>query len=242
MTWIQRALRPTARASRALDVRSPEEAVSAEVELPDPKLDGEISLERALATRRSVRHYAPGPLSAAEAGQLLWAAQGITDPDGARTAPSAGGLHPLRAYLVAERVAALEPGIYAYLPARHRLRARGQGCRMASLAAATYGQDWIARAAAVLALTADDARTTARYGERGRRYVEIEAGNAVENAHLQATALGLGAVVVGAFDDAAIARVLGCDRRERPLCMLAVGRREAPSGPDAWSRAGTRIA
>jgi SagB-type dehydrogenase family enzyme len=197
---------------------------SGTITLSSPSLDGAVSLERALAMRRSARRYARQPLSLAQAGQLLWAAQGVTHPDGRRTAPSAGGLHPLKAYLVAERVADLAPGAYAYLPGEQRLRQVVRGGVLSQLAAAAWGQDWIADAAAALLLAALVARTTGHYGERGRRYVHVEVGHAAQNAHLQATALGLCSVVVGAFDDEAAARLLDLDPSESPLCLLPVGR------------------
>jgi len=192
--------------------------------LPEPSLDGRLSLERALVRRRSVRRYGPDALALAEAGQLLWAAQGITHGDGKRTSPSAGALYPLDTYLVAERVTDLEPGVYGYQALGHGLSQISHGRVLSGLAAAARGQDWIAGAAAAIALSAVTARTSERYGERGRRYVHMEAGHAAQNVLLQAAALGLAAVVVGAFDDVEIARLLGCDVAEHPLCLLAIGR------------------
>jgi len=194
------------------------------IDLPGPVLDGAVSLEHALATRRSVRRYARDPLTLAEVGQLLWASQGITHCEDRRSAPSAGGLHPLNAYLVAERVAGLAPGVHAYLPDGHRLRPVVYRSLLPQLAAAAWSQEWIGGAAAALVLSAVYVRTTDRYGERGRRYVHMEAGHAAQNALLQATALGLRSVVVGAFDDAAAARLLDLDRSESLLCLLPVGR------------------
>ena len=193
------------------------------IELPDPKLDSSFSLEKALARRRSTRAYAGEGVSAAQIGQVLWAAQGITETDGSRTAPSAGDVHPLGLHLIAERVETLEPGLYDYDPSGHRLRAVEQECSMQDIVTATWEQEWIAGAAAAIAFTGDDARMAERYGARAERYVDLEAGHAIENAHLQATALGLGSVIVGAFDDAELARRLGCDRSERPLCLLVIG-------------------
>jgi len=205
-------------------VPRPATSDAARIDLPGPVLDGAVSLEHVLATRRSVRSYARDPLTLAEVGQLLWASQGITHREGRRSAPSAGGLHPLNAYLVAERVAGLAPGVHAYLARGHGLRAVVYGSLLPRLAAAAWSQEWIGGAAAALVLSAVYGRTTARYGERGRRYVHMEAGHAAENALLQATALGLRSVVVGAFDDAAAARLLDLDGSESLLCLLPVGR------------------
>jgi SagB-type dehydrogenase family enzyme len=193
--------------------------------LPDPSLDGQVSLEQALARRRSLRSFAHDPLSLNEVGQLLWAAQGVTHREGRRTAPSAGGLHPLEAYLVAERVANLEPGVYGYEPLGHRLAEVSRGRVLPALAAASWGQDWIAGAAAAIALAAVYARSSVRYRERAERYVKLEAGHAAQNVLLEATALGLAAVVVGAFEDEEVARLLRCAPDAAPLCLLPIGRR-----------------
>jgi SagB-type dehydrogenase family enzyme len=193
--------------------------------LPEPALDGRVSLERTLVRRRSVRRYGPDALALAEAGQLLWAAQGITHGDGKRTSPSAGALYPLETYLMADRVTDLEPGVYRYQPLGHGLSRISTGRVLPELVAAARGQDWIAGAAGAIALSAVYARTSEHYGERGQRYVHMEAGHAAQNVLLQAAALGLAAVVVGAFDDVEIARLLDCDPAERPLCLLAIGRR-----------------
>jgi SagB-type dehydrogenase family enzyme len=192
--------------------------------LPSPTLDGRHTLEQVLAARRSVREYGPGMLTYAELGQLLWAAQGITGPAGLRAAPSAGALYPLELFVVAGEVSDLEPGVYRYQPAPHALAVGAARDRRAPLAAAALGQEWVARAAAVIVVAATYARTNGKYGERGRRYVHMEVGQASQNICLQARALGLGAVVVGAFDDRDVARVVGLPARTEPLALLPVGR------------------
>ena len=199
--------------------------VADSVQLPAPRLDGPVSLERALGMRRSVRDYSDGALTLAEAGQLLWAAQGITDPaTGYRTAPSAGAFHPLEIRLAARRVEGLAPGLYRYQPSGHRLQLVRAGDAIPALGAAAHGQPPFARAAAVLVISGDPARTTAKYGSRTERYLQLEAGHAAQNAALQAAALGLGLVTVGAFDDDALARAAGLPAGHRPLYLLPVGR------------------
>jgi hypothetical protein len=91
------------------------------IDLPAPRTEGGPSLEQAIATRRSIRDYPPGPLRLEEVGQLLWAAQGITSPQGLRAAPSAGALYPLEVLVAAGQVQGLEPGVYLYRPHEHRL-------------------------------------------------------------------------------------------------------------------------
>ncbi|HLB80873.1 MAG TPA: SagB/ThcOx family dehydrogenase [Dongiaceae bacterium] len=199
--------------------------------LPEAVEDGRLSVEGALSRRRSVRDFAGGAVTLGEVGQLLWAAQGVTDSAGLRAAPSAGALYPLELRLVAGEVTGLSSGIYRYDAAAHALRQAAVGDRRTELAAAALGQRWIAEAAAVLVIAAVHARTTGKYGERGRRYVQIEVGHAAQNVCLQAVALGLGATVVGAFDDAEVMRVVGLDGAEEPLALLPIGRAPGSAAP-----------
>ncbi len=194
------------------------------VALPAARLDGTVSLEEALSGRRSERDFAPAGISLAKIAQLLWAAQGITASEGRRTAPSAGALYPLQVYVVASRVETLPPGTYRYDALSHRLIRLSAGHKTAMLARAALNQDWIAQAAAILVVAAIEQRTTRKYGDRGVRYVFMEAGHAAQNILLQSVALGLGATVVGAFDDEGVRSVLGLARSERPLCLVPVGR------------------
>jgi len=200
-------------------------AAAETVDLPRPRLDGGLSVERAIAQRRTVREFAPAPLSLAQVGQLLWAAQGITRDDGRRTAPSAGARYPLQVYLVAGSVTGLTPGVYRYEPATQRLHPVAAGDRRADLASAAVGQSWIARAPAILVFGAIESRTTRKYGARGVRYVHMEAGHAAQNVLLQAESLGLAAAPVGAFRDERVAALVGLGRDERPLYLLPVGGR-----------------
>ncbi len=192
--------------------------------LPAPDLAGRKTLEQAIARRRSIRDFAPGALNPAELGQLLWAAQGLSDPAGLRTAPSAGALYPLELYAIVGASPDLPAGLYHYLPRRHRIELVAPGDFRGGFAAAALGQDWTAAAGLVLIVAAAFARTTAKYGERGRRYVAIEAGHVAQNVYLQAVALGLGATEVGAFGDDAVARLVGLPDDQQPVTSVVVGR------------------
>jgi SagB-type dehydrogenase family enzyme len=194
------------------------------VALPEPSLDSEVSVERALALRRSVREFAPEPLSLSAVSQLLWSAQGITDPAGLRTAPSAGALYPLDVYLVAGAVPGVPPGVYRYEPRLHRLVLGSPGDASAAVAEAALGQDWVAEAPAIVVLAAVYQRTARKYGERAARYVHMEVGHAAQNVYLQAAALGLGTTMVGAFRDEELARVLGLPGQAKPLGILPIGK------------------
>jgi len=194
------------------------------ISLPAPLRNSNFSIERALRERRSVREFGKTALTQEEVSQLLWSAQGITDRDGLRTAPSAGALYPLALYLVAGNVERLAAGVYKYASDGHRLDPVVLGDRRGELAAAALDQECVAHSAAVLAITAVERRTMRKYGARGVRYVHIETGHAGQNICLQATALGLGAVTVGAFDDEAVKRVLHLPGEETALYLIPIGR------------------
>ena len=180
-----------------------------------------MSLEESLARRRSVREYGSGPLSLEAISQLMWAGQGVTSEAGARTAPSAGGLYPLELYVLTQE------GVYQYLPEGHRLeRIAGDDVRE-PVAVAALGQSALLEAPAVFVITAVFERTAGKYGERAERYVLLEAGHCAQNILLQAVALGLGAVPIGAFHDAEVASTLGLRTDHEPLYLIPVGLSDA---------------
>jgi SagB-type dehydrogenase family enzyme len=197
---------------------SPPTAGEVTTPLPPPILEGETSLEEALARRRSVRDFDDTPLTAAELGQLLWAAQGLTHERGFRTAPSAGALYPLELYLVTAE------GVFHYQPRGHQLSAvRGDDLRVA-LYEAALRQEAVLQAPAVFVVTAVYARTEQKYGAvRSPRYVHLEAGHAAQNLLLEAVALGLGAVPIGAFYDEQVQQVLGLPADHEPLYLIPAG-------------------
>lgn len=201
------------------------EKLSGVVPLPKPGTAGNVSVEQALCARRSLRSYSRAALSLKEAAQLLWAAQGVTSRSGYRTAPSAGALYPLETFLCAGRVDGLRAGVYRYRPERHELIVLWEGDRRSELAAAALGQGWVREAPLIIVVAAVYGRVTGRYLQRGIRYAWLEAGHAAQNVLLQAAALGLGGVPVGAFDDRAVARTLRMAPEEEPLYLIPVGRR-----------------
>jgi SagB-type dehydrogenase family enzyme len=194
------------------------------IELPAVLQDDPGSLGDALHRRRSVRTYASASLTLEQVSQLLWAGQGITHAEGLRTAPSAGALYPLEMYLVVGAVDGLSPGVYHYRPEPHDLVLwQPEDCRTA-LARAAVRQVWMADAPAVVVIAAEYERTTGKYQQRGIRYVHMEVGHSAQNIYLQAAALGLGTVFVGAFDDDHVHAVLKLPTEQRPLGLMPVGR------------------
>ena len=194
------------------------------IKLPEPRQDSGISFESALRRRRSVREFRKESLTLAEVSQLLWSAQGITDPEGKRTAPSAGALYPLEVFLAAGGQDELPAGVYRYRSPGHDLIPVVQGDRRAKLAAAVLEQDWLNDAPVTIVIAAVYERTLRKYKQRAERYVHMEVGHAAQNVHLQAVALDLGTVVVGAFDDAGVKGVLTLAVNEQPLCLMPVGK------------------
>lgn len=196
------------------------------VRLPQPRTNGTLSVERALELRRSIRNFSTADITLGEIAQLLWSAQGITHAEGMRTAPSAGALYPLELILVAGNVTGLEPGVYRYVPSSHALMGITAGDRRASLARAALDQQWMQKAPAVIVFCAVEKRTTRKYGNRGVSFIYIEVGHAAQNIFLQAQALGLGAAVVGAFDEAQVALLLQLPSEQKPLYLMPIGKAE----------------
>lgn len=189
------------------------------VKLPLPKLDGPVSVEKALSQRRSIRTYKDEPLSLAQASQILWAAQGITDPEsGKRTAPSAMASYFLELYLISGNVTDLSPGLYRYRPKGHELEVMAKGDIKAKLME-TAGQAPIRKAPAVLVIAGDSERS------KKPEWMYLEAGHAAQNIYLQAVPLNLGTVVMAGFKPEELKKVLNIPKGEEPLYIMPLGRK-----------------
>jgi SagB-type dehydrogenase family enzyme len=188
------------------------------IDLPEiHNMLSDIILEKAIISRRSVRSFAEQELSLDQIGKLLWAAQGITDPKGYRTTPSPGALYPLELYVVAEK------GFYKYIPQGHKLKLiDGQDYR-SGLSKAAFSQPYVAGAAIDIVICSVYDRVTKSYGDRGIRFAHIEAGHVGQNIHLQAVALGLGSISVGAFVDQDVQNLLPIPDDHKPVYIIPVG-------------------
>ena len=207
------------------------------IPLPDALDEGGVSVEEALAQRRSVRSFTDRPVTLAQLAQILWAAQGVSERrseppamwgdrpwiGGLLTTPSAGALYPLEVYVVVSGVEGLEPGLYRYVPHRHALAQRTEGDLRAELAGAALGQTAITGAPVNLMIAAVVERTAAKYGSRAERYVHIEAGACAENVFLQTEAMGLGTVIIGAFRDEPVKEVLDLPADHAPFLIMPIG-------------------
>jgi SagB-type dehydrogenase family enzyme len=198
--------------------RAPDARLGDSLRLPEPATGGRVSVEEAIQLRRSVRQFTDQQLSPAQIGQLCWAGQGITDQaSGHRAAPSAGATFPVELYVVSAR------GVHHYRPAEHVLqRHLGEDVR-AALQEAALGQEAVGQAPVCVVIAATVERTARRYGERAERYCMIEAGHVAQNILLQAAALGLAGVPVGAYEDEQVSRVLTLPGDQKVVYLLPLG-------------------
>jgi SagB-type dehydrogenase family enzyme len=205
------------------------------IKLPSPWLKGNVSLEETILRRRAVRRYRREPLDLSQLSQILWSAQGITGTRKFRAAPSAGATFPLEIFVVVGKQGViaseakqapeeLQAGIYHYEPNSHSLSLHKPADLRPDLARATLDQEFIIDAPVDIVICALYHRTSYRYGKRGERYVHIEVGHVGENIHLQAVALGLATVEVGAFHDEEVSKALGVEEQIKPLYIMPLGK------------------
>jgi len=198
----------------------------AQISLPSPSQKGGMSVEEAIARRRSIRHFTARPISQPQLSQILWAAQGITDNSSKlRAVPSAGATYPLEVFVVCggNGIEEVDAGIYHYRIDNHSLTLRHKGDIRLELARAALDQEFVYHAPVNIVICAIYERTTLSYGSRGERYVHMEIGHAGQNIYLQATALGLATVAIGAFYDEQVREVLRLDKQYKPLYIMPVG-------------------
>lgn len=177
-----------------------------------------MSLEESIARRHSVREFTKAVLNERELSQLLWATQGMTRREGYRTAPSAGALYPLEVYV------ATPSGFYHYEPRPHQLKRLCDRDLRPAVYRAGLEQEPLLEAPAVFVIAAVYQRTAQKYGQaRTPRYVHMEAGHAAQNLLLQAVALGLGGVPIGAFHDDEVRSALSLPIDHRPIYLIPVG-------------------
>lgn len=199
-------------------------ATETDIILPQPRHKSDITLEETMLLVKSVRRYSNAALTLQQISQLLWAAQGVKNAAGKRTVPSAGATYPLEVYAVIGNAEGIACGVYKYNPFKHCLSKTQAGDIRQNLSLAALGQESVAQAPISIVIAAVRERTTERYGKRGIRYVDMEVGHAAQNVCLQAVALGLGTVMVGAFDDNDVTGVLKLPDNEIPLYIIPTGR------------------
>ena len=202
------------------------EAKETPIKLPSPIPRGKLSLEQAISKRRSVRRFQAEPLTLEQLSQLLWSAQGTTGTGGRRAAPSAGATYPLEIFVaIGEHgIESLSAGIYHYDVGNHSLSLHLKGDLRQKLADTALGQSFIAKCPVDIVVCALHPRTAYRYGRRGERYVHMEVGHVGQNVSLQAVALGLTTVMVGAIEDEEVRKILEVEEQIKPLYIIPVGK------------------
>jgi SagB-type dehydrogenase family enzyme len=195
------------------------------VQLPAPRLDGDVSLERSIVERRSIREFSDAPLTLDELSSLLWSISGVTDEEtGFRATPSAGALFPLELWVLVSRVDGLEPGAWRYVVGEHTLSKATDGDKAQAFSAAAFNQPCIAAAAVSIVLAADYERLRVKYFDLSERLAWLEMGHAAQNASLQAVTLGLGAVCIGAMNVEQVREMTDMGAEFDPVYAVSVGR------------------
>lgn len=200
---------------------------SDQIYLKAPSQKGTVSLEEAIAQRRSLRNFSSESISQSQLSQILWSSQGVTDAQGRyRAVPSAGAIYPLEIFIACgeNSVEGIDDGVYHYNPTSHSLSLHHEGEIRLELARAALNQEYIYQAPVDIVICALYERTIWGYGSRGERYVHIEVGHVGQNIYLQATALGLATVAIGAFYDEQVRQALRLDSQYKPLYIMPVGK------------------
>ena len=187
-----------------------------DLQLPKPILKGTKSLEECIYERESVRSYGKKAIEVEKISQILWATQG--KKGNKKIVPSAGATYPLEIYVTIK-----DKGYFHYNYVKHELELIMDKDISKQLAQASWDQDFIYEAYLNIIICAIYERTTQRYGQRGIRYVYIEVGHCAQNVHLEAVALGLCSVPIGAFDDKAVKEVLDLKKQVEPVYIIPIG-------------------
>lgn len=203
------------------------------IDLPNAQTcpTNDVSVPEAIQNRRSVRKYAPVPLTLAELSYLLWCTQGVQqvrDPLATfRCVPSAGARHALETYVLANRVETLEPGLYRFAALEHKLLLTDPDPGIADrIAAGCFGQRFVKTSAATFIWTAVPYRMAWRYGERGYRYLHLDVGHACQNLYLSAEAIDCGVCAIAAFDDDRMNHLLDIDgEKQFTIYVATVGKK-----------------
>ena len=190
-----------------------------DLQLPKPILKGIKSLEECIFERESIRNYSDKGIEIEKISQILWASQGKKGSK--RTVPSAGATYPLEIYITIK-----DEGYFYYNFVRHELQLISDKDVTKQLSQASWDQYFICEAYLNIIICAIFNRTTQRYGQRGVRYVFIEVGHCAQNIHLEAVALGLCSVPIGAFEDNAVKEVLNLKKQVEPLYIIPIGYRK----------------
>ncbi len=191
-----------------------------------------LDLHDVITARRTYRNYTNEPVTLGELAYLLWCTQGIKSTRDSyatlRTVPSAGARHAFETYLLVNNVTGLEPGVYRYIAGKHSLlRVPLEGDLNARITRGSLNQQHVARSAVTFIWVAITERMTWRYGERGYRYLLLDAGHVCQNLYLAAEPIGCGVCALAAFDDDLMNEILQLDGEAAwVIYMATLGKRQ----------------
>jgi len=189
------------------------------------------SLEQAITSRTSVRNFSPCSLTLEKISTILFFAYGITRsaedpslPRSFRVVPSGGALYPLEIFFHSACIEGLQAGLYHYNPVAHHLRFLRNHDDTERLSASLVQPELAQDAAIIIFLTALFERSTFKYGNRGYRFILLEAGHVAQNLNLVTTALGLGSVNIGGYFDREVDDFLEVDGvTHSTMYIIAIG-------------------
>jgi len=209
-------------------IETPKDLFEPKNPIPLPIVDSieKMSVEEAIAQRRSIRTYSSGEISLEKFSKILWAAQGVINPETNTIAlPSISKTFPVTIYAILGRVTGLKEGIYRYSPRSHALERVREGNFVPELVKAGLDQPWIQDAQVNFVISTDYQKAQENLGEFGERVAHFEVGQTAENIYLEAQVLGLGTVVIGAFHDSMVRSLLNLPPNQSPLYIIPLGLR-----------------
>ncbi|QUH21203.1 SagB/ThcOx family dehydrogenase [Alkaliphilus sp. B6464] len=185
-----------------------------------------IDLRKAIESRKSLRKYSNTALTIEELSYLLWSTQGVKQvvsrPATIRTVPSAGARHAIETYLLINKVDGVKPGLYRYIALSHKLMEVNLDPEIdGKISNSCLRQDFIKNSAVTFIWAADAYRMKWRYGERGYRYLHLDAGHVCQNLYLSAEAIDSGVCAIAAFDDDEINSLIGLDGENKFVLYVA---------------------
>lgn len=214
-----------------LELASDNSAQTIDLTLPETFPEIPVNLLEFIELRTSVRDYTTRPVSLPELSYLLWCTQGvkaaINHKATFRTVPSAGARHAFETYLLINRVDGVEPGVYRFLALEHKLQAVScEEGMAAAITQACLNQKSVAASAVTFIWTAVAERMTWKYGDRGYRYLHLDAGHVCQNLYLAGESVGCGVCAIAAFNDELLNTILGIDGEQQfAIYLAAVGKK-----------------
>ncbi|QGU96364.1 SagB/ThcOx family dehydrogenase [Clostridium bovifaecis] len=204
------------------------------IDLPKPSeiKEDDVSLREVIDKRRTLRVYSEEAMTLDELSYLLWCTQGVQKirPNNVteRTVPSGGARHAFETYLLVNNVKGLKAGIYRFLAIEHKLVEVNMNNDISEkIVKGCFGQKFIGKSAVTFIWVAVRDRMTWRYGDRGYRYMFLDAGHVCQNLYLSAESIDSGVCAVASFDDDEMNRLLNLDGEEQFVIYIGtVGKRK----------------